>query len=71
MHKSKLAGFIIDCRTDDLGAAAEFWAGALGLTARTLPGAEGERYARLEHPALQIEVQRVEHPSRVLPRRRV
>jgi hypothetical protein len=25
MHKSQLAGFSIDCNTDDLDAAAEFW----------------------------------------------
>ena len=28
MHKSKLGGFIIDCRTDDLDAAAKFWGAA-------------------------------------------
>ena len=65
MHKSKLAGFIIDCETDDLRAAAQFWGSALGLNVRTLPGAEGERYVRLEDPRLHIEVQRVAHPSRV------
>ena len=27
MHKSKLAGFIIDCDTDDLDSAAHFWGG--------------------------------------------
>ena len=25
MHRSQLAGFIIDCQTTDLGAAAVFW----------------------------------------------
>ncbi len=44
MHKSKLSGFIIDCRTDDLSAAAEFWSIALGMPARELPGSEGELY---------------------------
>lgn len=67
MHKSKLGGFIIDCHTDDLGAAADFWGGALGMPVRELPGAEGEFYRRLEDRQhdLQIEVQKVEHPSRV------
>ena len=67
MHKSKLGGFIIDCRTDDLGAAAAFWGGALGMPVRELPGAEGELYRRLEDRQhdLHIEVQKVEHPSRV------
>ena len=30
-HHSRLAGFIIDCQTDDLGAASSFWSRALGL----------------------------------------
>jgi predicted enzyme related to lactoylglutathione lyase len=67
MHKSKLGGFIIDCRTDDLGAAAGFWSAALGMPVRELPGAEGQFYRRLEdgQHGLEIEVQKVEHPSRV------
>jgi predicted enzyme related to lactoylglutathione lyase len=67
MHKSKLGGFIIDCRTDDLGAAADFWGRALGLPVRELPGTEGEFYRRLEdhQHGLEIEVQKVDHPSRV------
>jgi hypothetical protein len=30
MHRSKLSSLIIDCRTDDLEAAAKFWSQALG-----------------------------------------
>jgi predicted enzyme related to lactoylglutathione lyase len=67
MHKSKLGGFIIDCETRDLAAAAEFWGAALGMPVRELPGAEGELYRRLDDGpvGLHIEVQKVEHPSRV------
>ena len=67
MHRSKLAGFIIDCQTDDLGAAARFWSEALGMQISALPGDEGEKYVRLVAPnlALHIEVQRVAHDSRV------
>jgi len=67
MHKSQLAGFIIDCETTDLQAAGAFWAGALGMQAQALPGAEGEHYLRLVDPNLDlhIEVQTVTHPSRV------
>jgi predicted enzyme related to lactoylglutathione lyase len=67
MHKSKLGGFIIDCREDDLGAAADFWSRALGMAVRELPGAEGELYRKLEDSqhGLDIEVQKVDHPSRV------
>ena len=62
---SRLAGFIIDCRTDDLMAAARFWSGALRMPLRELPGEEGTKYVRLEDPELHVEVQRVEHESRV------
>jgi predicted enzyme related to lactoylglutathione lyase len=67
MHKSKLAGFIIDCQTQDLNAAATFWAGALGTPVRELPGAESELYRKLDAASLglNIEVQQVEHSSRV------
>ena len=67
MHKSQLAGFIIDCETTDLQAAGAFWAGALGMQAQALPGTEGEHYLRLVDPNLDlhIEVQTVTHPSRV------
>ena len=67
MHKSKLAGFIIDCNTDDLGAAATFWGGALGMEVRRPPSPEGDKYIRLLDPEdrLHVEVQTVSHPSRV------
>lgn len=67
MHKSKLAGFIIDCQTDDLDRAADFWGAALGMPVRDLPADEAAIYKRLddsEH-GLSIEVQKVSHPSRV------
>jgi hypothetical protein len=67
MHKSKLAGFIIDCQTDDLGTAAKFWGAALGMKVRELPGDEGGKYMQLLDPSdhLHVEVQKVGHPSRV------
>jgi predicted enzyme related to lactoylglutathione lyase len=67
MHKSKLAGFIIDCRTPDLHAAAEFWSRALGLPMRRLPAQEGEKYVGLDGAPgeLHVEVQTVDHESRV------
>ena len=67
MHKSKLCGFIIDCQTNDVNSAANFWGGALGMEVKKLPEEEGEKYVRLldstEH--LHIEVQKVAHESRV------
>ena len=66
MHKSRLAGFIIDCRTDDLEDAAAFWGGALGLTVRNLPGEESKYIELVDREGrLHIEVQSVSHPSRV------
>jgi hypothetical protein len=67
MHRSKLAGFIIDCQTQDLKGAAEFWGGALGMEVRPFSGVEGETYRHLVDPTgrLNIEVQTVTHPSRV------
>ncbi|MBS0375978.1 MAG: VOC family protein [Proteobacteria bacterium] len=67
MHKSRLAGFIIDCQSADLAAAGGFWGAALGMRERPLPGAEGERYVVLDDPdgRLHVEVQLVDHPSRV------
>ena len=67
MHKSKLAGFIIDCQTEDLPSAASFWGNALGMQVRALPEEEGEKYVRLDDPRqhLHIEVQKVTHASRV------
>jgi hypothetical protein len=67
LHKSKLAGFIIDCNTSDLSAAARFWGGALGMEIQQLPGTEGDKYVKLVDPGeqLHIEVQSVSHPSRV------
>jgi len=67
MHKSRLAGFIIDCKTDDLKSAANFWGDALGMEVRALPGDEGSQYVQLVDPQdrLHVEVQSVAHPSRV------
>ena len=67
MHKSRLAGFIIDCRTDDLDQAARFWSQALGYSLKSSSSTEDAGYRLLDTPSddLHIEVQRVEHPSRV------
>jgi catechol 2,3-dioxygenase-like lactoylglutathione lyase family enzyme len=68
MHKSKLSGFIIDCRTGDLAAAADFWSRALGMPVREpKDAADTDSYRRLEDDqhGLDIEVQKVDHPSRV------
>lgn len=67
MHKSQLGGLIIDCRTDDLDQAAAFWSAALGRKAVRDPRSDDSKYRRLETGAdgLEIEVQKVDHESRV------
>jgi len=67
-HRSRLAGFIIDCKTDDLDAAADFWAQALGVTiADRHAGDDTAEYQNFGNTPgdLYIEVQKVDHPSRV------
>ncbi len=63
MHRSRLVGFIVDCKGTEPAAAARFWGEALGMK---VTGAEGE-YAVLDASArdLHVEVQRVDHESRV------
>jgi predicted enzyme related to lactoylglutathione lyase len=68
MHKSRLDGFIIDCRTADLEAAAKFWSAALGFALKPVsmkPEQAGYRTFDTGPNGLNIEVQQVEHPSRV------
>ena len=65
MHRSQFAGLIIDCETDDLDAAADFWSAALGY-AQKGPEPDG-LYVGLEAPgdSTYFEVQKVDHASRV------
>ena len=66
-HHSRLAGFIIDCQTGDIDAAATFWSGALGLPVnQSYVDGDAEYVDFSGAPAdLHIEVQKVQHPSRV------
>lgn len=67
MHKSRLAGFIIDCESADLDEAARFWGAALGYPVKGAGKPEDSAYRSLDTPStdLHIEVQTVDHPSRV------
>jgi hypothetical protein len=64
MHRSRFAGFIIDCKDAEPAPAAAFWSKALGMPGL---GAHGELYERLDASAfdLDVEVQKVSHESRV------
>jgi predicted enzyme related to lactoylglutathione lyase len=66
-HRSRLAGFIIDCQTDDLDSAAAFWSAALGMpiNPHDIPAEDAYVHLDARPTELHIEVQRVDHPSRV------
>ncbi|MGH8124254.1 MAG: VOC family protein [Rhodanobacteraceae bacterium] len=67
MHHSRLSSILVDCNTDDLAAAARFWSQALGRPIREDANPGGSHYIALvthdDEPV--IEVQRVDHASRV------
>ena len=67
MHHSRLCALLVDCRTDNVDAAADFWAKALGRPVDPKhPGTRGN-YLMLETPADEpiVQIQRVDHESRV------
>jgi predicted enzyme related to lactoylglutathione lyase len=67
MHRSRINGILIDCNTDDIDAAAQFWAEALGRAVDPdHPGTRGN-YRMLETPPDEwsVQIQRVDHESRV------
>jgi predicted enzyme related to lactoylglutathione lyase len=66
MHRSRLSTFVLDCKTPDLDAAAEFWSRALGR--RWRPEEDGDpSYRVLSSGAVEpiLLVQKVEHESRI------
>lgn len=65
MHRSRLAGYIIDCQTDNLEEAADFWSAALGYERQET--SEDDLYLGLDTPDRDpyIEVQTVDHASRI------
>jgi predicted enzyme related to lactoylglutathione lyase len=67
MHRSRLAGFIIDCKTDDLERAAQFWSAALGYELRPKSEETSPLYRCMltDELGLHVEVQQVKHDSRV------
>ncbi len=67
MHRSRINGMLIDCRTEDIDAAARFWAAALGRAIDPdHPGTRGN-YRMLETPLgeISVQIQRVDHESRM------
>jgi predicted enzyme related to lactoylglutathione lyase len=67
VHRSRINGILIDCNTEDIDAAARFWAEALGRPIDPdHPGTRGN-YRMLATPQdeISVQIQRVEHESRV------
>jgi hypothetical protein len=65
MHKSRLATFVIDCRTPDVDEAARFWSAALGRSVNTPD--DDPAYRALSGTAEEpmLLVQKVDHESRI------
>ena len=63
----RLVGFMIDCERAEIGAAAKFWSGALGLPVEDPDEGGDGRYALLGPGpgGLHVEVQSVAHASRL------
>jgi predicted enzyme related to lactoylglutathione lyase len=67
MHRSQLNSILIDCKVEDIEAAAQFWAEALGRPVDPAHPGTSRNYVMLETPPgeLPVQIQRVEHESRV------
>lgn len=64
MHRSRLSTFVIDCRVDDVTAAAGFWSRALGRSlAPANPAHPDYRALAAVAGAPTLVVQRVDHDS--------
>ncbi|WP_257457880.1 VOC family protein [Archangium lipolyticum] len=66
MHRSRLAAFVIDCKTEDIDAATTFWSKALGKPVAP-PSPDSGNYRELSVSAEEpmILLQKVDHPSRI------
>lgn len=67
MHRSRLAGIIIDCQTDELDSGAAFWSRALGYPEKRSTDPADDNYVLLQTGPddVYVELQKVDHPSRV------
>ena len=67
MHHSRLCAVLIDCKTSDVDQAARFWAAALGRPLDLEHPSSRGNYRMLATPPDEpvVEIQRVEHESRV------
>jgi hypothetical protein len=65
MHRSRFGGIIIDCQTDNLESAADFWSAALGYPRKPDDGDHLYKTLQPHSRETYVEVQKVKHQSRV------
>ena len=67
MHHSRLCAVLIDCKTDDVDSAADFWSRALGRAIDSTHAGSRGNYRMLATPPDEpiVQIQKVEHESRV------
>ena len=67
MHRSRISAFVLDCKTDDLATATEFWSKALGRAVASADQDGDGKYAELKTDADEpfLLLQRVDHPARI------
>jgi predicted enzyme related to lactoylglutathione lyase len=65
MHHSRLSTFVIDCNTEDIDAAADFWSRALGRPAVRVPDDDNYQALTTRKDEPMILVQKVSHPGRI------
>jgi predicted enzyme related to lactoylglutathione lyase len=65
MHRSRLSTFVIDCKVEDLDAAAEFWGQALGRAVKRIDDDPDYREIASGDGEPILLVQKVGHDSRI------
>jgi len=66
MHRSRFSSVIIDCDTDNVDAAAQFWSRALGKPlVPSTPESGNYRELSMREDEPIVMIQKVSHPSRV------
>ena len=56
-HRSRLAGFIIDCQVDELPPAVAFWSQALGYPVKERYVDDGTEYTSLAGTPAELHVE--------------
>ena len=66
MHHSRLAAFVMDCKVEDIDAAARFWSAALGRAMKPAdPDSPTYRELEADPEEAMFLLQKVDHDSRI------